>query len=226
MVELRRYLGAWLALMMVLSLAGCGGSSESNEPEVTASINGGDATSESTPLPYGVAPERVQPRVKLETSLGAITVELDAEKAPLTVENFLTYVDNGHYDQTVFHQVVEGYMILGGGMTPEMSEKPVMTPIRNEAHNGLSNRRGSIAMARQFDAIDSSTSQFFINLADNTALDHKSRTAEEYGYCVFGQVIEGMDVVDRISKVQVTNSGGFEMLPSQAVVIKSVKRLR
>jgi peptidyl-prolyl cis-trans isomerase B (cyclophilin B) len=213
---------------MLLPLTGCGGSSESTDVEVTASINGGDAgsASQEAPLPYGTTPEKVRPRVRLETTAGNITLELDAEQAPLTVENFLAYVESGHYDQTIFHQVVEGYMILGGGMTSEMSEKPVMTPIRNEAHNGLSNRRGSIAMARQFDAIDSSTAQFFINLADNTALDHKSRTAEEYGYCVFGQVVEGLDVVDRISKVQVTNSGGFEMLPAQAVVIRSAKRLQ
>jgi peptidyl-prolyl cis-trans isomerase B (cyclophilin B) len=226
MVELRWHLGAWLALAMILPLAGCGGSSESTEPEVTASIDGGQPAAEAAPLPYGAVPERIHPRVKLETSLGPITVELDPDKAPLTVENFLSYVENGHYDQTIFHQVVEGYMILGGGFTAQMSEKPVMTPIRNEAHNGVSNRRGTIAMARQFDAIDSSTSQFFINLADNTALDHKSRTAEEYGYCVFGQVVEGMDVVDRISKVQVTSASGFEMTPTQAVTIKSATRLR
>jgi cyclophilin family peptidyl-prolyl cis-trans isomerase len=117
-------------------------------------------------------------------------------------------------------------MVLGGGFTADLLEKPGLTPVRNEAHNGLSNKRGTIAMARQFDTIDSSTCQFFINLSDNTALDHKSRTVEDYGYCVFGRVIEGMEVVDRIGKMPVHDKSGFEMTPSQPVVIKSAKRIR
>lgn len=229
MVDLRGILSALTALALLLPLAGCG-SSESTEGEVVASINGGAATDSPTASDVLQTPQtphdRPLPLVKIDTSAGPITVELDPEHAPLTVENFLSYVESGHYDQTLFHQVVEGYMVLGGGYTADMTEKPVQTPVRNEAHNGLSNRRGTIAMARQFDAIDSSTSQFFINLGDNTALDHKSRTPEEYGYCVFGRVVEGMDVVDRISKVQVRNADGFEMMPAQHVMIKSATRMR
>ncbi len=153
-------------------------------------------------------------------------MELDPQHAPLSVQNFLSYVESGHYDKTIFHQVVDGYIALGGGFTAELLEKPVQTPIRNEAHNGLTNKRGTIAMARQFDVIDSSTCQFFINLGDNTALDHKGRTVEEYGYCVFGHVSEGLDVVEKIGKTPVRDLEGFEATPQQAVVIKTARRVR
>ena len=222
----RCLLPAFGCLLSALLAVGCG-SSDPAEPEVTASIGGGGSSEPGTPASSGLATpvEKHQPTVVLETSLGSITVELDTEKAPLTVENFLAYVESGHYDETIFHQAVEGYMILGGGFTSELSEKPVQTAVRNEAHNGLTNRRGTIAMARQFDTIDSSTSQFFINLADNTALDHKGRTVEEYGYCVFGRVTAGMDVVDKIGKTAVRDVEDFPLTPVQPVVIKTVRRL-
>ena len=143
------------------------------------------------------------PVVLIETSLGNITVRLDAEKAPLTVDNFLSYVNAGHYDQTIVHQVYKGQGFLAGGYGTNLVEKPGRTPIRNEAHNGLKNRRGTIAMVRLPDAIDSATCQFFINVADNPALDYKDRTPEGYGYCVFGKVTDGMDVVDKIGNAQV-----------------------
>lgn len=224
MVRSLRHVRALLALAILLPLAGCG-SSDSGEA-VTTSIPGG--SSEAAPASAGKpAPvEHSNPTVRFETNQGAFTVELDPQHAPLTVDNFLTYVDGGHYDQTIFHQVVDGYIALGGGYSQDYSEKPAHTPIRNEAHNGLSNKRGTIAMARQFDVIDSSTSQFFINLGDNTALDHKSRTVEEYGYCVFGHVTEGMDIVEKIGKAPVHDVQGFEMTPRQAVVIKSARRVR
>jgi cyclophilin family peptidyl-prolyl cis-trans isomerase len=215
-------LRAFLALALLLPLAGCG-SSDSGEG-VTNSIpgGGGDATAAVDKGPV----ERATPAVRIETSQGAFTVELDIDHAPLTVENFLSYVASGHYDQTIFHQVVDGYIALGGGFTADYSEKPSQTPIRNEAHNGVPNKRGTIAMARQFDVIDSSTSQFFINLGDNAGLDHKGRTGEDYGYCVFGHVTDGLDVVEKISKTPVHDLEGFEMTPRQAVVIKTVRRLR
>jgi cyclophilin family peptidyl-prolyl cis-trans isomerase len=157
--------------------------------------------------------------------MGTITVVLEPEKAPLTVRNFLSYVDDGHYDGTIFHQVVDGYIVLGGGFTPQFEERPALEAVRNEAHNGLLNRRGTIAMARQADAIDSSTCQFFINLADNPELDHKDRDPPEaYGYCVFGRVTEGMEVLDKIGKVQVQDREGFQMAPVQPVAIRSIKR--
>jgi cyclophilin family peptidyl-prolyl cis-trans isomerase len=203
-------------------MVGCGGSETS--PGDTAAGLEGDAVETSSGV--SSAP-RVQapPTVRIETSLGTITVVLEPEKAPLTVRNFLSYVDDGHYDGTIFHQVVDGYIVLGGGFTPEFEEKPVLEAIRNEAHNGLQNRRGTIAMARQADAIDSSTCQFFINLADNPELDHKDREAPEaYGYCVFGRVTEGLEVLDKIGKVQVQDREGFQMVPVQPVAIRSIKR--
>lgn len=213
-------------LALILTSTGCG-SKEGDGAAVTNSIPGGSADASPTSSGKGSAPaERVDPTVRFETTMGSFTVKLDQQHAPLTVENFLNYVETGHYDQTLFHQVVEGYMILGGGFNTDYSEKPTQTAVRNEAHNGLSNKRGTIAMARQSDVIDSSTCQFFINLSDNTDLDHKSREVAEYGYCVFGQVTEGLDVIEKIGKTQVRNVQDFEMTPSQAVIIKTARRVR
>src|SRR5215207_8684379 len=156
------------------------------------------------------------PVVVIATSLGDITVELDPAKAPLSVENFLAYVKAGHYDGTIFHRVIKGFMIQGGGMTPDMREKPTRPPIKNEAANGLKNERGTITMART-NQVDSATSQFFINTGTNNAfLDHKVR---DYGYAVFGKVVSGMDVVDKIEGVK-TEPGD---VPAQAVIIKSIR---
>lgn len=156
------------------------------------------------------------PTVVISTSLGDITVELDPAKAPLTVENFLTYVKAGHYDGTIFHRVIKGFMIQGGGMTPDMKEKLTRPPIKNEAANGLKNERGTITMART-SQVDSATSQFFINTGTNNGfLDHKVR---DYGYAVFGKVVSGMDVVDKIEGVK-TEPGD---VPAQAVIIKSIR---
>ena len=206
-------------------LTGCG-SSETSEAAVSANIGGGDI-GDATDASAGAKPKvQAPPKVRIETSHGTITLVLDPEKAPLTVRNFLTYVDSGHYDGTVFHQVVDGYMVLGGGYTKDLQEKPTSGAIRNEAHNGVPNARGTIAMARQADAIDSSTCQFFINLADNEGLDHKDReTAEGYGYCVFGHVTDGLDVAEKIGKSPVQDIEGFNMIPAQPVLIRSVKRV-
>jgi peptidyl-prolyl cis-trans isomerase B (cyclophilin B) len=166
-----------------------------------------------------------KPRVVLETGLGDITIELSPDKAPLTVKNFLTYVDDGFYDGTIFHRVIKGFMIQGGGMTDAMREKPTRDPINNEADNGLKNERGTIAMART-SFPHSATSQFFINTVDNPFLDHKGKTSSGYGYCVFGKVIKGLDVVDAIEKVRTTSRMGHQDVPVDPVVIKKVVRIK
>lgn len=171
----------------------------------------------------GEAARAANPKVAIETSMGTIKVELDAEKAPVTVKNFLDYVDAKHYDGLVFHRVIPTFMIQGGGMEPGMKEKKTRAPIKNEAGNGLSNTRGTLAMARTSDP-DSATSQFFINVADNTFLDRKE-ARDGVGYAVFGRVTEGMDVVDKIKAVKTATKGGHQNVPVEDVVIKSIKRV-
>ena len=146
------------------------------------------------------------PQVKLETSLGDIVIKLDAAKAPATVQNFLAYVKEGHYDGTIFHRVIPGFMAQGGGFTADFKQKPTHAPIKNEADNGLKNNRGTIAMARTPDP-DSASAQFFINYKDNSFLDFKSKTPQGWGYAVFGEVASGMDVVDKMATIP-TGSGG------------------
>jgi peptidyl-prolyl cis-trans isomerase A (cyclophilin A) len=159
------------------------------------------------------------PRVVLATSLGEITLQLDAEKAPKTVANFLEYVKSGHYDGTIFHRVIDGFMIQGGGFTPEMAQKPTRAPIPLESRSGLKNERGTVAMARTAVA-DSATSQFFINVADNAMLDQPN-ARDGQGYAVFGKVVAGMDVVDRIRKVETGSQKGHQNVPSTPVLIRS-----
>ena len=159
------------------------------------------------------------PRVVMETSMGSIVLELDAEKAPLSVENFLAYAREGYYDGTIFHRVIDGFMIQGGGFTPDMEKKGTRAPIRNEATNGLSNARGTIAMARTGDP-HSATSQFFINTVENgSRLD----PGPHDGYAVFGRVVEGMDVVDAIVKTPTGRRGMFQDVPTETVTIKAVR---
>lgn len=162
------------------------------------------------------------PRVEMQTTLGKITLELDAAKAPKSVENFLQYARSGQYDGTIFHRVIEGFMIQGGGFTKEMNEKPTKAPIANEAKNGLKNLRGSIAMARRADP-HSATAQFFINHRDNPNLDYPAH--DGWGYAVFGKVTEGMDVVDKIAKAKTGNRGMHQNVPVEPVIIESVKVL-
>lgn len=161
------------------------------------------------------------PVVLMSTSMGNIRIELDAEKAPITTKNFLDYVSAGHYNGLIFHRVIAGFMIQGGGMDAQMKEKRGHAPIKNEAANGLQNKLGTIAMART-NAVDSATSQFFINVKDNDFLNHRSTAPAEYGYAVFGQVVEGMDVVHRIEKVKTGRRGYHDDVPVEAVVIQSV----
>ena len=162
------------------------------------------------------------PRVEMQTTLGKITLELDAAKAPKSVENFLQYARSGQYDGTIFHRVIDGFMIQGGGFTKEMNEKPTKAPIANEAKNGLKNLRGSIAMARRADP-HSATAQFFINHRDNPNLDYPAH--DGWGYAVFGKVTEGMDVVDKIAKAKTGNRGMHQNVPVEPVIIESVKVL-
>ena len=161
--------------------------------------------------------------VVMETSKGAVHIELNAEKAAVTVANFLRYVDEGFFDGTIFHRAIPGFMIQGGGFTADMTQKPTREPIKNEAANGLANKRGTLAMART-SVVDSATAQFFINLVDNDFLDHRDETAQGYGYAVFGRVVEGMDVVDAIADVPTRTVGGHENVPAEAVTIVSVRR--
>ncbi|MBP0589153.1 peptidyl-prolyl cis-trans isomerase [Paraburkholderia sp. LEh10] len=157
--------------------------------------------------------------VELHTNHGVIKLELDAGKAPKTVENFLAYVKAGHYDNTVFHRVIDGFMIQGGGFEPGMTQKPTNAPIANEANNGLKNVKGSIAMARTNDP-HSATAQFFINVNDNDFLNHSSPTPQGWGYAVFGKVVEGLDVVDAIRKVKTGSKGFHQDVPVDDVIIE------
>mgnify|MGYP001085288868 CR=1 FL=1 len=156
--------------------------------------------------------------ITIKTNHGDISVELFDDKAPISCENFLQYARDGHYDGTVFHRVIPNFMIQGGGMDADMTDKPTRAPIKNEADNGVSNARGTLAMARTM-VVDSATAQFFINLKDNSFLDHGSR---DFGYAVFGTVTDGMDVVDKIAAVRTGNRGGHQDVPVEAVTITEV----
>jgi cyclophilin family peptidyl-prolyl cis-trans isomerase len=157
--------------------------------------------------------------VKMETTMGDIVIELYRDKAPITVDNFLLYVEEGFYKDTIFHRVIRGFVIQGGGFTEDMVQKTTHAPIKNEADNGLINSRGTLSMART-SVVDSATSQFFINLVDNASLDHKSKKPAEYGYAVFGKVVEGMNVVDKIAAVATTSYKGHDNVPKSPVTIK------
>jgi cyclophilin family peptidyl-prolyl cis-trans isomerase len=158
--------------------------------------------------------------VQFKTSLGEFTVELEPKEAPITVENFLKYVDDGFFDGTIFHRIVPGFVIQGGGLTPEFDNKETRAPIKNEATNGLRNLRGTLSMART-NAVDSATSQFFVNLKDNAFLDHKPGN---YGYAVFGRVTKGMDVIDQIARVKTGKVKGYDDAPLASVTIESARR--
>lgn len=170
-------------------------------------------------LAQAAEPAASHPKVTLETSKGKIVLELYQDKAPKTVENFLAYVKSGHYDNTLFHRVIAGFMIQGGGYDASGKEKPTQAPIMNEADNGLSNARGTIAMARTSDP-HSASAQFFINLKDNAPLNFKGKTPGGWGYCVFGKVVQGMDVVDQIATVQVSPGGLSEAVPAEPIILK------
>jgi peptidyl-prolyl cis-trans isomerase B (cyclophilin B) len=170
-------------------------------------------------LSFSAQADGGQPSVKLETNMGDIVIALNAEKAPKTVENFLQYVEDGFYNGTIFHRVIKNFMIQGGGFTESFEQKSTRAPVENEADNGLSNKRGSIAMARTNDP-HSATAQFFINVVDNDFLDFRGKDPSSWGYAVFGEVVEGMDVVDKIREVSTTMRGPHQDVPADNVVIE------
>ncbi len=223
-------IATYVSLALLAAMAGCNrGGDEKTAP--AAAIGGPGSASPAvsgTPGPASSksASDPKHPVLLIETDQGNITLRLDADKAPLTVSNFLSYVRSSYYDQTIVHQIYKGQGFLGGGYGKNLAEKKPHTPIRNEADNGLKNRRGTIAMVRFPDAIDSATSQFFINLADNPPLDYRDRTPAGYGYCVFGEVVEGLDVVDKIGEAKVHDTKDFERTPEQPIVVKSIRQVR
>lgn len=177
----------------------------------------------STMLGAAGATAQDNPVVVIDTNLGSMTIELFQDEAPISVENFLQYVNDGFYEGTVFHRVIQQFMIQGGGMTADLARKKTRAPIKNEATNGLSNERGTVAMART-NVVDSATSQFFINTVNNGSrgLNHRGPDPQSYGYAVFGRVVDGMDVVDKISAVPTQNQGQTRDVPVDAVIIESV----
>ncbi len=164
------------------------------------------------------------PMVLVKTNMGNFTIELYQDKAPVTVKNFLKYVDHKFYAGTIFHRVIGTFMIQGGGFTPDMTQKEPSPPIKNEADNGLKNLKYTVAMART-NIVDSATCQFFINVVDNAGLDHRNKNVDGYGYCVFGKVVEGMNVIDEIKTVKTTEKGDYKDVPIKPVIIKSVTRV-
>jgi len=171
----------------------------------------------------GAQTKKVNPVVVLETSKGNIEIELNPDKAPVTAQNFLWYVDNKFYDGLIFHRVIAGFMVQGGGFTPEMSQKSGKPVIENEAGNGLTNDKYTVAMART-NVVNSATSQFFINVADNAFLNHKNDTPQGFGYCVFGKVVKGTEVVDAIGKVKTGTKNGMNDVPVEPVTLKKAYR--
>jgi peptidyl-prolyl cis-trans isomerase B (cyclophilin B) len=172
-------------------------------------------------IPLSASADKSAPRVRIETSMGGITVELNSQAAPKTVANFLQYVRDGFYDDTIFHRVIKSFMIQGGGLTPQMQEKPTRPPVVNEADNGLKNDEGTIAMARTM-APHSATAQFFINVKNNNFLNHTAKNARGWGYCVFGRVIDGMAVVKAIENVKTTTKFQYGDVPVEPVIIQKV----
>lgn len=191
----------------------------------TPSVDPAEAVaSESASVAHLSGRRSDRPQVVFESSLGDIVVELNPSAAPQTVANFLDYVDQGAYDGSILHQVVAGYLVLGGGYDEELSPLPAGPTIPNEAANDLAHHRGTLAMARPLGAIDGAARQFFFNLADNPLLEHRGDTPETFGYCVFGQVVAGWDVLERIAAVPVESRGRFQLLPREPIVIRAVRR--
>ena len=181
-----------------------------------------DGTQGGLPVQASAPKELTNVQIIIDTSMGTLTAELFPDKAPVTVSNMLAYIDAKFYDHTIFHRVIDGFMIQGGGFTRDMIQKKTNPPIKNEADNGLRNERGTLAMARTM-IVDSASSQFFVNLVDNAYLDFKNKSDQGWGYCVFGKVIDGMDVVDKIAKVKTGFSGRFQNVPVEPVMINSIR---
>ena len=201
-------------------IAGCNASEPTKAEEAVATeiVKEVEAKTEQLTDKKDSGEQMSNPKIKLETSKGTMVIELDAEKAPKSAANFVEYVKDGFYDGLIFHRVIPNFMVQGGGMNPDMSQKANKAPIQNEANNGLKNDRGTLAMARTNDP-HSATSQFFINLKDNDFLNHTSESPAGWGYAVFGKVTEGLETIDEIAKVQTDNVGGHGDVPTEAVTI-------
>jgi cyclophilin family peptidyl-prolyl cis-trans isomerase len=226
----KKLLASGLVLAVLLATVGCG--QKASENQTTASV-GTEKTASTKTKDLNSAQSNFDmkhPQVVIETSLGSITVQLDREKSPITADNFLAYAESGLYNQSIFHQAYKNKYIFGGVYTTNLTDIRTRPQIRNEADNGLKNLRGTIAMYRQTDVIDSATSQFYINVANNPELDQRTRNLEDpqgYGYCVFGQVVSGMEeVVDNIASTTVHDTTDFVQTPVKAVVIKSIRRVK
>lgn len=218
-----------LALLTSLAMLGCNRAAEpsaEDDPTKVAAESGETEQGAAEAAPVKARSHEYYPTVVLKTSRGDVTLKLDAKRAPRTVNNFLHYVESGHYNQTIFHQVEADYVVLGGSYAADLTEKDVRYPIPNEADNGRKNVRGTIAMARRPDEIDSATCQFFINLSDNPNLDHAGDSPEAFGFCVFGEVIGGMDVLDEISQLDVQKTEQFEKLPLETVLLETARRIK
>ncbi len=198
----------YMMSFLVLSLTACSADNTTSVEATNATQSHGDTMT-------------ANPQVKIETTLGDITLELDAKNAPVSTENFISYVKEGHYDGTIFHRVIPNFMVQGGGMNPDMSEKASKAPIKNEANNGLKNDKGTVAMARTNDP-HSASAQFFINIKDNDFLNFRSEDMQGWGYAVFGKVVDGMDVVDRIEKVQTGDNGFHQDVPQDPIILNKV----
>jgi len=212
--------GLWVAGVLLGVPAGCKGKEPTVQPRPEEASQKALAPEHQAPKGDSVDKSEAS-RVRLKTSKGEIVLELNRKLAPVTVENFLQYAKDGAYNGTVFHRVIPGFMIQGGGFEPGMRQKPTRAPIRNEAGNGLKNLRGTVAMARTA-VVDSATSQFFISCKDNAFLDHRGEDPRGFGYAVFGKVVEGMDVVDQIEKAPTGSKGMHQDVPQEDVVIESV----
>ncbi|MFT5525648.1 MAG: cyclophilin family peptidyl-prolyl cis-trans isomerase [Pirellulaceae bacterium] len=234
-----------VTIVVFLAPIGCGGGTDvPGVPAASINENGEDSNQPTgnsaapatlTQEPQaGVSPaaasrrESAAPEVVIKTNFGTLTVQLNTKKAPVTVDNFVTnYVEPGTYDGTIFHYLESNVMACAGGYDAQLQARPTHGAIFNEAHNGLKNKKGTIAMARHPDYVNSATSQFFFNLADNPSLDHVGTgEGQEYGYCVFGQITQGMDVLEKINQAQVADTGGFVNVTSPAVVIESITRVK
>jgi len=213
---------ALLAVVLIAAATGCNRDATESTTEAGASVSTAPDSLTTRPQPKEI--DRAHPVVVVDTSAGPITIRLDAEKSPGTVQNFLNYVNEGFYDNTLIHYVDAGKMLVAGGYASDRTLKPTRQSIRNEARNGTKNARGTVAMARDASLIDSATSQFFINLADAPQRDYRGDTAAQYGYCVFGEVTEGLDVAQKISQSPTTNLGNdLARTPEPSVVIKSIR---
>jgi len=224
-----QYLCSIMLCGVLTGLIGCGQSDSGSSQEVANNPNGAPTVAPAKAATVNLAAKVMDskyPEVVLETTLGPITLKLNAEKAPITVGNFLSYVDRGHYNGTIVHEVHKNFIALLGGFTDDLKERHGDFPIRNEATNGLENKRYTVAMARLPNSIDSATTHFFINLNDNKNLDHLGKDAEKFGFCVFGEVITGREIVDQLNTIATSSKPDFPALPTATIAVQKAKRIK